>query len=67
MLKGLPTFKAFKSIFDHGLNEDAILSIRYESIKIYVNPVNWLIKWAKCVISKYQTKKSQFDFNYGTK
>ena len=25
--------------FDGGLNEDAILSIRNESLKIYINPV----------------------------
>ena len=57
MLKGLPTFKALYSIFDRGLNEDAILSLNYDSIKIYVNPVTWLVKWANYVIPKYQTNK----------
>ena len=32
-----------------------------------VNPVTWLVRWARDVIPKYQTtKKSQFDFNNGT-
>ena len=42
-----------------GLNEDAILSIRNESLKIYINPVALFIKVTNNIVQNYQKDKKK--------